>query len=363
MNCPGLRGFAALAMASLAAVSAAMSATLSAAVADPIAEFYQGKSIRIYIRAAPGGNYDIYSRVLARHMQRFIPGNPVIVPVNMPGGGGIVALNFIANAAPKDGTVLSMITQTFPMDQALGLERNLKVDMRTLNWIGSMSSTNEFMFTNKSSLTKTLDDARRRETFVAATGLGSIMTQLAAMYNNMLGTKFKVIYGYPSGPDMTLAMERGEVEGRSTSNPQVLAPTKAEVLAKYNFLIQAGMKKVAEYEEVPLLRDLARNDEQQRVFDFISNAIVIARPIVTNQGVPAERVAALRRAFDATLADRAFLEDAERQSLEIGVRGGEELQKIVSDLIDTPQAVLEQVRRAIQIKDAKAMPGLDKGRE
>jgi tripartite-type tricarboxylate transporter receptor subunit TctC len=328
------------------------------ACADPIEDFYRGKQVRIYIRASPGGNYDIYSRVLARHMTRFIPGNPIVLPVNMPGGGGLVALNYVANAAPNDGTVLSMITQSFPMDQALGLDKNLKVDMRSLNWIGNMSNTNEFIFTPKASPTKTLDDAKRRETLIAATGMGSIVTQLAAVYNNMLGTKFKVIYGYPSGPEMTLAMERGEVEGRSTSNPQVLGPSKADVLAKYNFLIQVGIRKIAQYEEVPLLRELAGDAEQQNIFDFLSKAVVIARPIVTNPGVPSERVAALRRAFDATLADAAFLDDAARQNLEIGARTGEELQKIVAELIDTPPSVIERVARAIQIKSAEAAKGV-----
>ncbi|HLQ91504.1 MAG TPA: hypothetical protein VK148_15870 [Xanthobacteraceae bacterium] len=346
---------------SFAALLAATLVTVSPAAADAVADFYRGKQIRIFIRAAPGGNYDIYSRLLSRHMTRFIPGNPMIVPVNMPGGGGIVALNYVANAAPRDGTVLSMITQTFPMDQALGLEKNLKVDMRTLNWIGNMSNTNEFLYTAKSSPTRTLDDARRRETIVAATGLGSIMTQLAAVYNSVLGTKFKVIYGYPSGPDMSIAMERGEVEGRSTSNPQVLAPTAAQVLAKYNFLVQVGTRKIPQYEQVPLLRDLAGNDSDRGIFDFLSGAVVIARPIVTNQGVPAERVAALRRAFDATLGDSSFLEDAEKQSLEIGARSGEELEKIVYGLIETPSEVLDQVRRAIAIRGAEAFKGTKPG--
>src|ERR1700675_4828776 len=170
------------------------------ALAEPIADFYRGKQIKLYIRAAPGGNYDVYSRLLGRHMVRFLPGNPGLLPVNMPGGGGLVALNYVANVAPRDGTVLTMITQSFPMDQALGLDKNLNVDLRTLNWIGNMSETNEFFYTAKSSLTKTLDDARRSETVVAATGIGSITTQLTALCNNMLGTRFKVVYGYPSGP-------------------------------------------------------------------------------------------------------------------------------------------------------------------
>lgn len=346
----------------VAALISANVALAAPAVADPVEDFYRGKQIRMYIRAAAGGNYDVYSRVLGRHITRHLPGNPMVVPVNMPGGGGLVALNYVANVAPKDGTVLTMITQSFPMDQALAHDKNLKVDMRTLNWIGNMSDTNEFFFTAKSSPTKTLEDARRRETVVAATGPGSIVTRLAALYNNTLGTKLKVIYGYPSGPDMTLAMERGEVEGRSTSNPQVLGPTKADIVAKYNFLIQAGLKKFPHYEEVPLLRDLARDGEQQRIFDFICNAVAIARPMVTNPGVPPERVAALRRAFDATLADPAFLEDAARQNLEISARSGEELHKAVNEILDAPPHLLEKIRQAIEIKSAEPAKSVGPGR-
>ncbi|MGH6767444.1 MAG: Bug family tripartite tricarboxylate transporter substrate binding protein [Xanthobacteraceae bacterium] len=327
------------------------------AAADPIEDFYRGKQIRIYIRAAPGGNYDTYSRVLGRHISRHIPGNPSILPINMPGGGGVVALNYVANAAPKDGTVLTMITQSFPMDQALGLNKKLKVDLRTLHWIGNMSDTNEFLYTAKNSPTKTLADARRRVTPVAATGIGSIVTQLAGLYNNMLGTKLKVIYGYPSGPAMTLALERGEVEGRSTSNPQVLGPTKADIVAKYNFLVQTGMTKVRDFQEVPLLRELAKTDEQQRIFDFISRSANIARPIVTTPGVPPERVEALRRAFQATLVDPAFLQDAEKLKLEIDWKSGQELERLVNDLLATPPAVLARVREAIQLRDVERAKG------
>jgi tripartite-type tricarboxylate transporter receptor subunit TctC len=329
--------------------------------AEPVADFYRGKQIKLYIRAAPGGNYDVYSRLIGRHIVRFLPGNPGVLPVNMPGGGGLVALNYVANVAPRDGTVLTMITQSFPMDQVLGLNRTLKVDLRTLNWIGNMSDTNEFFYTATSSATKTLEDARRRETPVAATGVGSIMTQLAALYNNMLGTKFKVIYGYPSGPDMTLAMERGEVEGRSTSNPQVLGASKAEVAAKYNFLIQAGLRKLPGYEEVPLLRELASGADQQAVFDFISKAVVVARPIVTNPEVPPDRVAALRQAFDSAMADPDFLREAQLQGLEISPMGGEQLVKIIAGMLDTPPALLAKIAKAIEIKSAEPAKGIKPG--
>jgi tripartite-type tricarboxylate transporter receptor subunit TctC len=345
----------------LLAVFAIAVSAAAPAVADPVEDFYRGKQIKIYIRAAPGGNYDVYSRLIGRHTVRFLPGNPSVLPVNMPGGGGLVALNYVANVAPRDGTVLTMITQSLPMDQALGLNRTLKVDLRTLNWIGNMSATNEFFYTAASSPTKTLQDARRRETPVAATGVGSIMTQLAALYNNMLGTRFKVIYGYPSGPDMTLALERGEVEGRSTSNPQVLGASKSEIAAKYNFLVQAGLRKLPGYEEVPLLRELASDADQQAVFDFISRAVVVARPIATNPDVPPDRVAALRRAFDAAMADPDFVREAQLQGLEISRTGGEELTRNIADMLDTPPAILAKIAKAIEIKSAEPAKGIKPG--
>jgi tripartite-type tricarboxylate transporter receptor subunit TctC len=351
-----------LAFGTLAAAIAIISA--APAAADPVADFYRGKQIKIYIRAAPGGNYDIYSRLIGRHLVRFLPGNPGLLSVNMPGGGGLVALNYVANVAPRDGTVLTMITQSFPMDQALGLDKNLKVDLRTLNWIGNMSDTSTVFFTARSSPTKTLEDARARETVVAATGAGSIMTQLAAVYNNMLGTRFKVIYGYPSGPAMSLAMERGEVEGRSTSNPAaLLGPSagKADVLARYNFLIQTGMRKVPSYEEVPLLRDLARNDEEQNIFDFISAGVSIARPIVAAPGVPMERVAALRRAFDLAMHDPDFVREAELQALEISPMSGEEVARLVLNMLDAPPDIRARAASAIEIKSAEPAKGVKPG--
>ena len=271
-----LRMPAGVALAVLAAAPAA---------AEPVADFYRGKQIKLYIRAAPGGNYDVYSRLLGRHMVRFLPGNPSVLPVNMPGGGGLVALNYVANVAPQrrhrahhDHAVVPDGSGARPRPDPQGRSAHAQLDRQYER------HQRVLLHRARRSPTKTLQDARRRETPVAATGAGSIMTQLAALYNNMLGTRFKVIYGYPSGPDMTLAMERGEVEGRSTSNPQVLGASKAEVAAKYNFLIQTGMRKLPDYEEVPLLRDLAVDADQRAVFDFISKAVVIARPIVTNPG-------------------------------------------------------------------------------
>jgi tripartite-type tricarboxylate transporter receptor subunit TctC len=321
-------------------------------LADGVADFYRGKQIQFYIRAAPGGNYDSYSRLLGQYMTRYIPGRPNILPVNMPGGGGLVALNYVANVAPRDGTALTIMTQTFPMEQALGLDALLKVDLRTLNWIGDMSDSNEMYYTSKNSPTKNFEDAKHRVTLLAATGSGSITALLAALYNNVLGTKFKLIFGYPSGPDMNMAMERGEVEGKSVSNPQELAATPAEAQKKYNFLIQTGLRKLPGYEQVPLLRDLAKDEDERRILDFVSKAVVIARPLVTNAGVPSDRIAALRTAFDQAMRDPGFVADAQRQGMQISAMGAPVLEKLISDLLDAPVGLRKEVTRAIVLKSS-----------
>ena len=204
------------------AVLALMAAWPAVAAADPIEDFYKGKQIRVVIRAAPGGNYDLYSRLLIRHMVRFIPGHPTGLPVNMPGGSGLTALNYVADVHPKDGTVLTMVTQTFPLEQALNLNDKLKVDLRRLNWIGNMSDSSNVLLTSRASLTRSIDDAKRRETIIGVPSLGDASAWLTLVTNGTLGTRFKLIPGYNSGPDMNLAMERGEIDGRGTSNPKAM---------------------------------------------------------------------------------------------------------------------------------------------
>src|SRR5438552_8308985 len=192
----------ALGLAALVALSAP-----NGAGADAVEDFYKGKQIRVVIRAAPGGNYDLYSRLLIRHIVRFIPGHPGGLPVNMPGGSGLTALNYVADVHPKDGTVLTMVTQTFPLEQALGLNDKLKVDMRRLNWVGNMSDASNFLLTSGKSATKTFDDARRRETIIGVPSVADASGWLTQVTNRTLGTRFKLVPGYTSGPDMNLAME------------------------------------------------------------------------------------------------------------------------------------------------------------
>src|SRR5215468_10841760 len=169
--------------------------------ADPVEDFYRGKQIKIVIRAAPGGNYDLYSRLFIRHMVRHISGHPTAIPVNMPGGSGLTALNYVADVHPRDGTVLTMVTQTFPLEQALALNDKLKIDMRALNWIGNMSDATSFLLTSRMSATKTIEDAKRRETIIGVPSLADASAWLTLVTNGTLGTRFKLVPGYTSGPN------------------------------------------------------------------------------------------------------------------------------------------------------------------
>src|SRR5262245_51757911 len=193
------------------------------ATADPIAHFYKDKQLKFIIRANPGGNYDLYMRLLARHIGKHLPGNPATIPMNMPGGGGLTALNYFDKVAPHDGTALTMVTQTVPMDQALELDPNLKVDMRRLNWLGNMRDENMFLVLMRNAPTRSLDDAKRRDTALAGTGAGGAEVSLLAIVNHVLGTRFKIVHGYRSSPEMNLAMQRGEVEGRIMTNLRLAA--------------------------------------------------------------------------------------------------------------------------------------------
>ena len=326
--------------------------------ADPVGDFYKGKSIQFVIRSTAGTGYDQYGRLLARHIGRHIPGNPSLVPVNMPGGGGIVAANYVGAVAPKDGTVLTLVSQGLPMDQAMQMSPALKVDLRQFNWLGNMSNSNQLLVTWKTSPTKTLEDAKRRETTIGSSGAGSVSVQFPAICNNLLGTKFKIIFGYPGGAEIDLAMERGELDGRG-ANPYASYVSSTPYIRDHslNILVQLGVEKDPALPEVPLLRDLAKNETDRAILDFFSKAVAVGRPIATTPGVPADRVAALRKAFDATLADPDFIRDAEKEKAEIRGMTGQQLAQLVSDLIDAPQAIRDKVKVAMDPKSAAQKVG------
>ena len=336
-----------------------LAAALTPARADPVADFYKGKQLKFIIRAGVGGTYDLYGRLLARHMSRHIPGNPTILPVNMTGGGGIKAAMYVADVAPKDGTILTIVSQGLAADQGLGLNSGFQADLRNFNWVGNLSSAGQVVVAWHTSPVQTLAQAKRQEMVVGTTGLGSVAVQLAAVLNNVVGTKFKLVVGYPDGNDVNLAMERGEVDGRSSSPwPSFIAATPQYVRDKLIVpMVQAGLQKEAELPDVPLLRELATNPEQQQVLDFMTRAGAIGRPVATTPGVPADRLAALRRAFDETLRDPDFIADAAKERLEIRAMDGTELAGLIRSVIETPADIREKVKLAIQPNNARTLPG------
>jgi tripartite-type tricarboxylate transporter receptor subunit TctC len=332
--------------------SVALIAIAGPVAADTVASFYAGKQMRFIIRTPPGGDYDQLSRLLARHIGKHIPGQPNVTPQNMPGGGGIIAANYIANIAPRDGTFLTMVSQGLPVDQALGLNPSLKADLREFNWLGNMANSNQLIAVWHTSPTKTLEDAKRRVTTIGSTGAGSMSVQLPAFYNNILGTKFAIVVGYPNGQHVDLAMEQGELEGRGTNTYAGYMASKPHYLKEKLLrpLLQVGIEAEEELPGVPLLKDLKLSDADRAVADYMSKAVSVGRPVATTPGVPADRVAALRKAFDLALEDPDFKDEAAKGNAEIRPMTADVLTRIVRELINAPESVRSRVKVALEPK-------------
>jgi tripartite-type tricarboxylate transporter receptor subunit TctC len=323
------------------------------ALADPVADFYKGKQIRFVVRTTVGGDYDQYTRLLARFMGKYIPGNPTMIVVNMPGGGGITAANYMAQVAPRDGTVIGIVSQGLAVDQALGQSPQLKADLREFNWIANVVYSNQLLVVWHTSPTKTLEDAKKRETTIGTTGAGSASVQFPAFYNNVLGTRFKIVFGYPGGQHIDLAMERGEVEGRGTNPYSGWMASKPTWIPEKKIipLIQAGIEKEPALPDVPLIVDQPVRAEDKPLLQFMANSSTVGRPLATTPGVPAERVAALRAAFAATIKDPEFIAAAKHEPLEIRPMTAERLTAVIAGILNAPPDVRDRMKVALQPKD------------
>ena len=331
--------------------------TLSgAAAAQSPADFYAGKRINVVIGYSGGAGYDQYARVLARYMGEHIPGKPTLIPQNMPGAGSRKAANWLYNVAPKDGTTIAMLGQNTATDQALKAE-GVQFDVRKFYWIGNMVVVNNVLSTWAASGVKTIEDATKKVATIGGTGAASPSVIYPQVANNLLGTKFKIIAGYPGGGDVNLAMERGEVDGRGSNSWASYKSTKSDWLRdkKVYMLFQVGPKREDDLPDVPLLTELAKTPEQKKVFEVLSADVSVGRPILTTPGVPQDRVAALRKAFDDTFKDKAFLAEAEKQKMDISPMTGAELQKIVGATVEMPDEIIAMVKAAIEIKDMEAL--------
>jgi tripartite-type tricarboxylate transporter receptor subunit TctC len=313
-----------------------------------VEEFYRGKRIDLIIGYSSGGTYDLYARLVARHLGQHIPGKPLIVPRNMPGAGSRTAATWVASIAPRDGTVLATADQSLSIQQAAG-DKRIQFDATKFIYIGNPNAENNTTATWHASGIKTIEDAKRREVTMGATG-GSTSSQYPKAMNALLGTRFKIILGYPGGNDINLAMERGEVDGRGSNSWASWKATRPHWLAehKINILVQIGLKKAPDLPDVPLLMELGGNEDDRALLRLISASTQIGRPIFTTPEVPAERVAALRAAFDAMMQDPAFLDDAKQGHFEIDAVSGEMMQKLVAEIVATPKAQGERLNKIIE---------------
>jgi tripartite-type tricarboxylate transporter receptor subunit TctC len=319
---------------------AALSASASA---QSPAEFYKGKNVDLLVGYSVGGAYDLYARLLARHLGKYIPGNPTVVPKNMDGAGSLRLANLLYNVLPKDGSAFGIIGRGTGFDPLLG-NKSAQFDASKYTWIGSANNEVSICVAwHTTGITK-FEDMLTKELVVGGTSASADTDQFPRVTNGVLGTKMKVITGYPGGNEVGLAMERGEVQGRCGWSWSSVKSTHQQWVdqKKINILVQLALSKHPELPNVPLIVDLAKTDEQRQILKLIFARQVMGRPFLAPPGVPAERAAALRKAFMDTMTDKDFLADAEKAQMEITPVPGEQLQTLVKEIYATPPDIVQK---------------------
>lgn len=318
------------------------------ASADAIADFYTGKTVRIVNWAEAGGEYDVHGRLVSRHIGKHIPGQPAVVHQTMTGGGGIVAANFLFNIAPKDGTVMGVLVGTIALFQSFG-DKAIKFDAAQFNWIGTIASTKENVSAWHTSPAKTFEDLRNIEFITGASGRSSPSFMVPTLMNQLLGTKIKIVPGYPGGSQINVAMERGEVHGRynTWSSWKVTKPDWLRD-GKITILVQQALSKPADLPGPPLLIDLAKTEDDKRIFELMAIGSEMGRPLAATPGVPPERLKALIAAYTAMTKDPEFIAEAGKLSIEIDPVIGEDMQKLVMRGLSTPAPVVERMKKLLE---------------
>lgn len=324
--------------AALAVIFAAVVCSAASAEEKAVAEFYAKRQFTIAVGFSAGGNYDVYARLVSRHIGKHIPGNPVVIVQNMPGAGSRLLANTLANVGPHDGTRMGLPNQGIAMDQALGTE-GVKFDARKFNWIGSPIEDNNVFWGWHTNRVKSIEDAQREQFVVGATGPGSPTTYYPRIMNDLLGTKFRVVSGYPGSNELDFAIEKEEVGGRVVSWTGLKVTGDWVATGKANVMLQFGLRKSAELPNVRMLQDLATNAKHREVFEYLCLVPAMGRPFFLPAGVPMERVAAIRAAFAATMKDPAFIAEARKARLDVTPLTGEEIAEVVAKSFGAPDDV------------------------
>ena len=335
----------------LLALALVLSAPMAPAHAQAVADFYKGRTMELLIGYTTGGGYDTYGRLVSRHLGGFIPGKPNFVVRNLPGGGGRVLMGQMMNVTPKDGSVVATADQSLPLAQAMR-DPGILFDAKALIWIGNPAADNNTVATWHTTGVTNMDEARKKEVVVGSTGPNT-SSQIPYAMNATLGTKFKVVSGYPGGNEINMSMENGETGARGSSPWSTWKATKPDWVRdkKIHIIAQVGLTRAPDLPDVPLITDLATNEDDRAALRLLSAPATVGRPYFTTPGVPADRVKALRDAFSAMVKDEAFLEDAKKLGLDINPVSGEELQKIVADIVDTPARVADRLNQIIAPTD------------
>ena len=320
---------------------------------DDVANFYRGKQVRLIVGTAPGGGYDLFARIVARHIAAHIPGNPTVIVQNQPAAGGLVMTNQLYALGPKDGTAIGVPINGIPT--APLLQQGAQFDATRLNWLGSTNREPYVAFVWHTAPVQSLAELRAKDLVVGATAPGTTMADFPLVVNDVLGLKFKVVRGYEGTPQINHAIERGEIQGQGgigwaavkAQVPQWIAEKKIKVIAQY------GLKRHADLADVPAMLELAANEPDRQALAMLFARAEYGRPYFLPPDVPVERVTALRRAFDATMKEPAFVADAARLQLDIDPMTGEEVQALVAQLNGTPPATVTRVRAALEAPTAR----------
>jgi tripartite-type tricarboxylate transporter receptor subunit TctC len=316
--------------------------------AQPVADFYRGKTLRVLIGYGPGGGYDIYGRLVAEFLPRYLPGNPTMIAQNMPGAGSFTAAKYLQDVAPKDGTVFGSLAQTLALDSMTNT--NAKIDVAKMPYVGRVVTNIDTGAALPKSGIKSFEDVRAKQANVGASGGGSTTVLFPTALNTYAGAKFKLVRGYSGTIDILLAMERGEVDvvgayglpGILVSHPGWVQRGEATIL------YQASLKRHRLLPNVPTLPELAQSDEGREVLHAAASTGEVGRSILTTPGVPPERLAALRTAFQTMLKDPEFLAACEKRNLMVDGAAGEEIDEIVRETLRLPQAVAEKIGQMMQ---------------
>ena len=316
--------------------------------ADAAEDFYKGKTITFLVGFASGGGYDSYARLLARHLPNHIPRSPTVIVQNMDGAGSMRAANHVYNVAPKDGTAIAAVNATLLMYQLLG-GKGAQYDPAKLQWLGSVANSNNSVITWHTSGIGTLKDATTQEVPMGGTGPTSYANIYPTIMNAVLGTRFKVVNGYTGSNLMDLAMERGEIAGRSGAALASLFSEHPDWVRdkKINFLAQIGYERDPALPNVPTLRELVKGERETQMVDVVTLPTTVGYAYWVSPDVPAERVAVLREAFMKTVADPSFVAEAKQRNLDIKVQTGEQIEALVKKAAQTPGEVLQATAKTL----------------